>query len=80
MVTVLVSDAGAFDIELDVNAVAVLRGLEELARDGDRCRERILGVVDALGFGQSASRQFTYKHEFCQRLRQTSTGAPNVPW
>lgn len=53
----LVSDARALGIEFDVNAIPVCRGLEKLACHTDRGRERILGVVNALGPSKSTGRQ-----------------------
>ena len=58
MVAVLVGDTGVFSVELGVNAVPVSGAGEEFARDGERSRVGVLGVVDTLGAGKRTRRQF----------------------
>jgi len=48
VITVLVVDAGTFDVEFHVNTVSPCVDVEELASDGDGSREGVLGVVDTL--------------------------------
>lgn len=59
MVAMLVRDARPFDVELEMYAVAVRADLEELAGGSDRGRVGVLRVVDTLGAGESACREFT---------------------
>ena len=58
VVAVLVGDTGVSSVELGVNAVSVSGAGEEFARDGERSRVGVLGVVDTLGAGKRTRRQF----------------------
>jgi hypothetical protein len=57
VVTVLVGEARAVDIELDVHAVPVVRLLEELVGVRNRGRVRVLRVVDAARLRKRTSRK-----------------------
>ena len=60
VISVLVRDARVLRVQFNVNAVAVTTWGEELASNGDRCRVRVLRIVDALGASESARRKLTY--------------------
>ena len=69
MITVLVRDTRAFNVQLSMNTVSVDRVLEEFARDRERRRIRIFGVVDAFGPYKSTSGEFTYEYQSIKRRR-----------
>jgi len=60
MVTMLVCNTRTFSAELDMNAVAVSLGLEELACQSDRGGIRVFGIMDAFRPSQSPGRIFAY--------------------
>lgn len=59
MVTMLVGHTRTFDIELNVNTIAVGVVREEFAGGGDSSGEGVLGVMDATRLGQSTSRKLS---------------------
>ena len=59
VVTVLVGDAGTLNVEFHVNAVSFCVDVEELASDGDRSWEGVLGIVGTLRSRQSTGGEFT---------------------
>ena len=73
MVTVLVVDAGTLNVEYHVNAVSFCVDVEELASDGDRSWEGVLGIVGTLRSCQSTGGEFTCKvsSAYNERHRQT---------
>jgi len=60
VITMLISYAGAFGIEFEVDAVAVNSSLEKLACDDNGGRIWVLGIMDALRLRQSTSGVFTW--------------------
>lgn len=59
MITMLVSYSRAFYVEFHVHAVATRTNIEKLARYRNGGCVRVLGIMNALGLGQSANRKFT---------------------
>jgi hypothetical protein len=61
VITVLIRDSRALGAKLEMDTVPLLGRLEQLASRSDRCRVRVLGVVDALGLCERTGGQFTYR-------------------
>jgi hypothetical protein len=59
VITMLVSDAGSSYVKFHVNTIPVLDVLEQFARQGNWGGIWVLRIMDALGSGESTSRQFT---------------------
>jgi hypothetical protein len=59
MVTMLVVDSRTINFQLYVHAVTFMTVSEQLASDGDRGWEGVLGIMNASGLGKRSGRQFT---------------------
>lgn len=59
VITMLIIDSRAVNAKLDVNTVAVGGFLEKFTGDSNRCREGVFGIMNSLGTGESAGREFT---------------------
>lgn len=59
VITVLVGHTRTFDIELNMNTIAVGAVREELPGGGDSGRERVFGVMNTTRLGQGTSRKLS---------------------
>lgn len=60
VVSVLVCHSRTFDVEFNMDAVTIVVRLEQFADDGDRGREGVLDIVNALGLGECACRKLAW--------------------
>jgi hypothetical protein len=60
VITVLIVDARAFNLEFHMYAVSFSANSEEFLGHGNGSRVWVLGVMNSASFVQSTSRQFAY--------------------